>query len=72
MVINGRLDLNITPQSNFYKIIQHLMSIKTTHIQNILANAISFVGEEDLEGDGDNDIPIEDDKLRIFYDIIKL
>ena len=64
-----KLDLNITPQSNFYINNTTPYVYKDDTYTTILANAVSFVGEEDLEADGDNDVPIEDDKLRIFYDL---
>ena len=64
-----KIDLNLTPQSNFYINNTTPYVYRDDTYTDILANAISFVGYEDLEGDGDNDIPIEDDKLRIFYDI---
>ena len=64
-----KIDLNITPQSNFYVNNTTPYVYKDDTYTDILANAISFVGEEDLEADGDNDVPVEDDKLRIFYDL---
>ena len=64
-----KLDLNITPQSNFYVNNTTPYVYKDDTYTTILSNAVSFVGEEDLEADGDNDVPIEDDKLRIFYDL---
>lgn len=64
-----KIDLNITPQSNFYINNTTPYVYRDNTYTDILANGLSFVGTEDLEADGDNEIPVEDDKLRIAYSI---
>ncbi|MEK9691915.1 MAG: pullulanase-associated domain-containing protein [Rhodospirillaceae bacterium] len=63
------IDLNILPKSEFYINNTSPYLYKTSNYSSIYPVGISTTGAESLEGDGDNDVPVEDDKLRLFYDI---
>lgn len=64
-----KLDLTVTPQDNFYINNTSPYVYRDNTYTDILANSLSFAGVEPLEGDGDNELPIEDGKLRISYTI---
>lgn len=63
------VDFNILPKTEFYINNTTPYLYKTSDYSSIHPVGISPVGTEDLEGDGDNDIPVEDDKIRLHYDI---
>ena len=63
------IDLNILPKSEFYINDTSPYLYKTSSYTSIHPVSISTTGAETLEGDGDNDVPVEDDKLRVHYDI---
>ncbi len=64
-----KIDLTITPQDNFYINNTSPYVYRDNTYSEILANSLSFAGFEDLEGDGDNEIAVDDSKLRISYTI---
>jgi hypothetical protein len=64
-----KLDLTITPQNNFYINNTSPYVYRDDTYTDILANSLSFAGVEPLEGDGDNELPVDDGKVRISYTI---
>lgn len=63
------IDLNILPKTEFYINNTSPYLYKTSDYSSIYVVGISTIGSEELDGDGDNDIPVEDEKIRLFYDI---
>lgn len=63
------IDLNITPQLEYFIDDVSPYIYKDAEHSEVLATGIALIGVEDLEGDGDNEIAVDDDKLRIFYSL---
>ena len=62
------IDLNIAPYSEFYINNSSPYIYKTSSQDTVVAVGTAFIGEED-QGDGEADVSIEDDYIRIFYSL---